>query len=393
MVNDPVILMKDHRDKTVWFFLPEGYRMKNTLGNVVKLTVFGESHGDAVGCVLDGIPAGLPVNEVYIQKQLMMRQSMPEISTSRREPDQVRILSGVRNGYTEGTPVTFLLENTNVRRKDYDALAGVLRPGHADYTAQLKYHGYQDASGGGHFSGRLTAPMTAAGALCRSLLENYGIVIGSHIAQLYNVQDQGLPADPEAVRKLNEKMFAVLDEQAEKEMLELIHDAREQGDSLGGILETVILGLPGGLGEPLFGSAESVIAEAMFSIPGVKGIEFGSGFGFAEMYGSEANDAFIVRDDKIQTETNHNGGINGGITNGMPVVFRTMIKPTPSISKTQKTVDMKTMEETTIEIRGRHDPAIIHRARTVVDNLTAFVLVDLLTEVYGVTWPEVLKCA
>ncbi|MBQ1467962.1 MAG: chorismate synthase, partial [Solobacterium sp.] len=185
--------------------------MKNTLGNVVKLTVFGESHGDAVGCVLDGIPAGLPVNEVYIQKQLMMRQSMPEISTSRRESDQLKILSGVRNGYTEGTPVTFLLENTNVRRKDYDALAGVLRPGHADYTAQLKYHGYQDASGGGHFSGRLTAPMTAAGALCRSLLENYGIVIGSHIAQLYNVQDQGLPADPEAVRKLNEKMFAVLD--------------------------------------------------------------------------------------------------------------------------------------------------------------------------------------
>ena len=367
--------------------------MKNTLGNVVKLTVFGESHGDAVGCVLDGIPAGLQVNEEYIQRQLEMRQSLPEISTARREPDQVKILSGVRNGYTEGTPITFLLENTNVRRKDYDALTGVLRPGHADYTAQLKYHGYQDASGGGHFSGRLTAPMTAAGALCRSLLENCGIVIGSHIAQLYNVQDQELPADPETIQKLNEKMFAVLDEQAEKEMLALIRDAGEQGDSLGGILETMILGLPGGLGEPLFGSVESVIAEAMFSIPGVKGIEFGSGFGFADMRGSEANDAFILQDDKIQTETNHNGGINGGITNGMPVVFRTVVKPTPSISRTQKTVDMNAMTETRLGIRGRHDPAIIHRARTAADNLTAFVLADLLTEMYGVTWPEVLKCA
>ncbi len=359
--------------------------MKNTIGHVLTLTLFGESHGEAIGCVLDGLPSGLKVDEAYIAKQMDLRRAAGSLSTARREADLPRFVSGVKDGFTEGTPLTILIDNTNVRRSDYDAMRYTARPGHADYTAELRYDGYQDASGGGHFSGRLTAPLVAAGAILRQALEEQGILIGSHIRSLHGIADA--PFDPNALASqiagLNAKPFAVLDSSAGESMMQAIEKAREEQDSLGGVLETAVCGFPGGIGEPTFGSVESRLAEAMFSIGAVKGIEFGAGFAFADMKGSEANDAFRVQDGRIVTETNHNGGINGGITNGMPIVFRTVIKPTPSISRPQNTVNFSTMENTELEIHGRHDPAIIHRGRVVVDCMTAFILADMLCEDSG----------
>ena len=332
--------------------------MRNVLGNLITLTLFGESHGPCIGGVLDGLPAGLEIDSEYIKSELDKRKSAPAISTPRREEDIPEFLSGVLNGRTEGTPVAFTIANGDVHSSDYEELAGIARPGHADYSAEMRYGGFQDARGGGHFSGRLTAALVTAGAILKKALEDKGIIIETHIYELAGIRD-------------------------EDRMTAEIKKARDEVDSVGGILETVILGLPAGVGEPSFSSVESEISSAVFSIGGVKGIEFGAGFDIARMKGSEANDEFAIEDGRVVTRSNNNGGINGGITNGMPVVFRTAVKPTPSIGRKQNTVDFSRMEEVQIEIKGRHDPAIVHRAVACVDAAAALAVADLLCLRYG----------
>ncbi|MCR5068066.1 MAG: chorismate synthase [Erysipelotrichaceae bacterium] len=358
--------------------------MKNTFGNSITLTIFGESHGPYIGGVLDGLPPGLKIDADYINKQMEMRKPYGDISTTRKETDEVQFVSGVLNGYSEGTPLAFLIANENIRRNDYDG--NIVRPSHADYAAQLKYEGYQDKSGGGHFSGRLTAVIVAAGAILREALEEKGIIIGSHISMLRGIRDDEFSDYENQIRMLNEKRFATLSQTAEQLMIKEIEEAREQADSLGGVLETAICGLPGGIGEPWFDSLEGLLAHGIFSIGAVKGIEFGSGFAMAEMKGSEANDQLMIREGRIETLTNHNGGINGGISNGMPVIFRTVIKPTPSIGKLQLSVDPNKMTNEVLSISGRHDPVIIHRARTVVDCLSALIIADAVAQRYGYMW-------
>ncbi len=356
--------------------------MKNTFGNNVTVTLFGESHGTHIGIVIDGMESGIRVDEEFIKYRLSLRSSANELSTERKEPDECRIVSGVFNGYTTGTPVCMIIENTNTLSKDYESLKIMPRPGHADYTAQIRYKGFQDHRGGGHFSGRLTAPLTAAGALMMSALEEKGIKIGTHISSLHGIKDR--PFYEKELEKdidtLNASSFAVLDNSRGELMKEAIRAAKNDGDSVGGILETAVTGFPAGIGEPWFDSVESRLSHILFSVPAVKGVEFGAGFGFADMKGSEANDAFYTDGEAILTKTNNNSGINGGITNGMPIIFRCVIKPTPSIYKEQNTVDLSKNENAKLSIRGRHDPAIIHRARAVIDSVTAIALYDMLSE-------------
>ncbi len=356
--------------------------MKNTFGNSITLTLFGESHGNGIGAIIDGLAPGIEIDEEYIKSRLALRRPSGAISTSRVEADELRFVSGVYNGYTTGTPICILIENKSTKSCDYDKMKNVPRPGHADYTAECKYHGFQDARGGGHFSGRLTAPIVAVGAVMLSALKKKGISIGTHIKSLAGVNDREFSEYTQDINALENAVFPVLGD-VETEMKNEILRARELGDSVGGVLETAVIGVPAGLGEPWFDSVESLLSHALFSIPAIKGVEFGDGFGLAGMLGSEANDAFFASDGKIKTLTNHNGGINGGITNGMPIIFRCAVKPTPSIYKEQASVELKTLENTTLRIEGRHDPAIIHRARVVVDSITALVLCDMLASRYG----------
>lgn len=359
--------------------------MKNTFGNALSVTIFGESHGAAIGAVIDGLAPGLAVDEDFIRHQLSLRRPAGRISTARREADEFQILSGVYEGRTTGTPLCIVIPNADTKSGDYQT--EIARPGHADYTAKCKYHGYQDARGGGHFSGRVTAALVAAGAILIPALKGKGITIGTHIARCAGVNDAPFAFDESELKAqlldLNEIPFAVLDASAGEQMRAAIDAARTEGDSVGGVLETAIVGLPAGIGEPWFDSVESLLSHALFSIPAVKGVEFGDGFALADRKGSEANDVFVVEDGLVSTKTNHNGGINGGIANGMPVVFRCAIKPTPTIAKVQHTIDMK--KKTNVEYggRGRHDPCIVHRARVVVDSVAALVVADLLTQRYG----------
>ena len=357
--------------------------MKNTYGQSVSVTIFGESHGQEIGAVIDGLAPGIKVNVEYIRNCLELRRPFGKISTARCEADEFRIISGVFNGYTTGAPLAILIPNADTRSKDYSSLADLPRPSHADYTAACKYHGYQDYSGGGHFSGRITAALVAAGALIRAALyENKGIRIETHISRLHGICDRAI-CSGEDMDILSTKRFPVLDEAAEKKMTECIEAAAKDGDSVGGVLETMITGVPAGVGEPFFDSMESALSHILFSIPGVKGVEFGAGFGICDMLGSEANDQLAVEDDRVVTKTNNNGGINGGITNGMPILFRCAIKPTPSIYKEQTSVRLSEMKEESLKIEGRHDPAIIHRARAVVDAAAAIALADMLAVRYG----------
>jgi len=360
--------------------------MKNTFGNSVAVTILGESHGEYIGAVLDGMAPGIKVDEEYIARMLFLRRPAGKISTSRKEKDEFRIVSGVLNGKTTGTPITILIPNEDTKSGDYTQMRTVARPSHADYTAQCKYHGFQDARGGGHFSGRITAALVAAGAICQCALEQKGILIGTHVKKCAGVSDRDFRDLVSDIRALSRKTFAVLDETRGEEMQEKILAAAAEGDSVGGILETAITGMPEGVGEPWFDSIESMISHMMFSIPAVKGIEFGVGFAIADMRGSAANDPMKVRDGKIVTVQNNNGGINGGITNGMPILFRTVIKPTPTIFKPQDTVDFLIMEETVLQPKGRHDPAIVHRARIVQDAASAIVLCDVLAMRFGTDW-------
>lgn len=361
--------------------------MKNCFGSSVSLTLFGESHGAMLGAVLDGLAPGIPVEEDYIAKQLDLRRPAGRISTARRETDAFQIVSGVFEGKTTGTPLCILIPNADTRSRDYAATRALARPGHADYTAYLKYHGFEDYRGGGHFSGRVTAALVAAGAVCLTALRRRGIFIGSHIARCGGVADRDFEDVQRDIAALNEKSFAVLDEAAGERMREVIARSAAEGDSVGGVLETAVLGLPAGVGEPWFDTLEGLLAHALFSIPAVKGVEFGDGFGLSELRGSQANDAFALDPEgNIMTKTNRNGGVNGGISNGMPLRIRCAVKPTPSIYKPQETVDFLKQEEAELRLKGRHDPAIVHRARVVADSVCALVLCDALALRYGTDW-------
>lgn len=360
--------------------------MKNTFGNSVAVTIIGESHGEYIGAIIDGLAPGTEINEEYIHHMLFLRRPDGKISTPRKEKDQFKIISGVVEGKATGTPITIIIPNENVKSGDYSQMKTIARPSHADYTAQCKYHGFQDSRGGGHFSGRITAALVAAGAICKYALEQKGIYIGTHVKKCAGISDRDFGNLSDDITSLNKKTFAVLDDLCIEKMTSAIVDAASDGDSVGGILETAVTGMPAGVGEPWFDSVESLISHMMFSIPAVKGIEFGSGFDIADMKGSKANDAMKIDDGRIATVTNNNGGINGGITNGMPIIFRTAVKPTPTIFKPQNTVDFKNMTETVLTPNGRHDPAIVHRARIVQDSATAIVICDALALRYGTDW-------
>lgn len=357
--------------------------MKNTFGRNLAVTLFGESHGPAIGAVLDGLCPGLPVDEENIRRMLQLRQPGGAISTARQEKDAFEIVSGAVNGIATGTPLTILIRNRDTKSGDYAAMQALMRPGHADYPAQCKYHGYQDTRGGGHFSGRLTAALVAAGAICHSALEKKGIYIGTHISRCAGIADRGFGDIHGDIQALSARVFPVLDNAAGEQMQAAILSAKAEGDSVGGVLETAIIGLPAGVGEPWFDSFESMLSHILFSVPAVKGVEFGDGFALAQMRGSQANDPLRYAEGKVIVTSNHNGGIGGGITSGMPVIFRCAVKPTPSIAKAQDTVDILSGENATLEIKGRHDPAIVHRARIVIDAVTAIAVYDMLAGRYG----------
>lgn len=358
--------------------------MKNTLGVSVSVTLFGESHGPKIGAVLDGLAPGIPVDRELIARKLALRRPAGAISTARREQDAFEIVSGLFEGRTTGTPLTILIPNADVRSGDY--CRGALRPGHADYTAHIKYHGFEDYRGGGHFSGRITAALTAAGAVAAGALAHRGIRIGTHVLRCAGIQDAPFTDPEREIDRLNELAFAVLDASKGVEMQAAIEQAAQDGDSVGGVLETMVSGLPAGVGEPWFDTLESMLAHALFSIPAVKGVEFGDGFALAEMRGSQANDPMALRDGKVVTLTNRNGGINGGISNGMPLCFRCAVKPTPTIALPQNSVNAEGTREEILSMGGRHDPAVVHRARVVADSAAALVLCDALAQRFGTDW-------
>ena len=352
--------------------------MSSTYGENLKLSIFGQSHGAGIGMTLDGIPAGLPVDTEKLQIFLNRRApGQNDWSTPRREEDRPEFLAGILDGYTCGAPIAAVIHNKNTRSGDYRNLLDCPRPGHADYTANIKYGGFQDAAGGGHFSGRLTAPLCIAGGLCKQWLEEMGICIGAHILAIGECGDTYFdPIDPELESIHSD--FPVLDPEAGAAMRDCIAQVRSAGDSVGGIIECAVTGLPAGIGEPMFGGVESRIAQIVYGIPAVKGVEFGIGFDCACLPGSQSNDDFTILDGKIVTQTNNAGGIQGGITNGMPVIFTAAIKATPSISCPQKSVSLSRMEEQTLEIKGRHDPCIVPRAVPVMEAAAAIAIYDMI---------------
>lgn len=360
--------------------------MKNTFGDNLSVTIFGESHGKSVGAVIDGLCAGIDVNLENINKMLSLRRPQDAASTARRENDEFTVHSGVFNDKTCGTPICITIENSDTRSKDYSKTYGIARPSHADFTAFSKYNGCEDYRGGGHFSGRITAALCAVGGILIPALNKKGIYIGTHIKKIGSALDRDFDCIKDDINKLSNKYFAVLDDAAEGKMRAEIINAKNDGDSIGGMLETVVYGLSAGIGEPFFDSLESKISHAVFSVPAVKGIEFGLGFGFCDKRGSEVNDAFYIENGEIKTKTNNSGGINGGISNSMPVLFKTAIRPTPTISKEQQTVDFLKGENAVLKANGRHDPCIVHRARAVLDAVTAIAVTDALITKFGTDW-------
>lgn len=361
--------------------------MKNSIGTSVILTLAGESHGEAIVAVLDGFAPGVPVDESFIARQLGKRRPQGPTDTARREPDEFRIISGVFEGHTTGAPITILIPNIDTRSADYAPTHTLARPSHADYSAHVKYDGFEDWRGGGHFSGRITAGIVATGAIAIDALRRKGITVGTHILSCAGVQDTpfdgvdpGLTASQaQRAASLDFPVLSDVREQMEARILE----AKADGDSVGGTIQTAVCGLPAGVGEPWFGSLEGVISNALFSIGGIKGVEFGSGFGLADMRGSQANDSFFIKDGEVRTASNRNGGVNGGISNGMPLIFNAVVKPTPSIAKAQQTIDTSSLNEAVLELRGRHDPAIVRRICIVVSSLVAIVLCDMLALRFG----------
>lgn len=344
------------------------------IGQRLRLSIFGQSHSEAIGMTLDGLPAGIPVDLEKLQQFLNRRApGRNDWSTPRKEEDKPEFLCGLKDGFTCGAPLTAIIRNSNTRPKDYSQLKITPRPGHADYTAEVKYRGYQDYSGGGHFSGRLTAPLCIAGGILKQALKSRGVTVDARIKAIAGIVDNS-----PFVASVAEKEFPVVDDMIGAQMREAIAQARAEGDSVGGVIECVARGLPVGIGEPMFDGLENQIARTVFAVPAVKGIEFGAGFEAAALRGSENNDAFCVRDGRIETITNRAGGILGGISNGMPVVFRVAIKPTPSIAKEQQSVNLNSMELSAVRIEGRHDPCIVPRAVPVIEAAAAIAITDLL---------------
>lgn len=349
----------------------------NTIGTLLRLTLFGSSHGPGVGCVLDGVPAGLEITEDDIQREVDLRRPAASIGTPRAEVDQVKILAGMQDGFTTGAPVVIFIENRDKDSSKYERFRTVPRPGHADLTALNRYGETVDLRGGGQFSGRMTAPVVAAGAIAKTMLSTIGVQIAAYTQRLGRLVDEEERYLKEVRRASRENPVRAADPSLALEMVNEIMAAKEEGDSVGGTIRCLAIGLPMGVGEPYFDSLEGELAKMLFSIPGVKGVEFGSGFRSAEMRGSEHNDQFIVEDGEVRTITNHAGGILGGLSNGMPIEIRVAIKPTASISREQKSVDLGRMEDTTIKVEGRHDPCIVPRAVIVVEAATALVLADM----------------
>ena len=357
--------------------------MSSTWGNNIRLSVFGGSHTGAIGVVLDNLPPNEKIDLDAVRVQMARRApGRDKTATTRLEADEPKILSGYLDGVTTGAPLAAVIENTNTRSKDYSDLKVHPRPGHADYTAAVRYQGANDIRGGGHFSGRLTACLVFAGAVCRQILAQRGIVICAHACRIGGVSDA--PFDPVAVsaaelNALNTRFFAVRDAKAEEAMRAEIERARLAADSVGGVIECAAVGVPAGVGSPMFGGVENVFASILYGIPAVKGVEFGAGFGVADMRGSENNDPFYYDETgAVRTRTNHAGGILGGITTGMPLLFRIAVKPTPSIGQAQQTVDLAEKKDAALTIRGRHDPCIVPRAIPVAEACAAIALLDLL---------------
>ena len=350
--------------------------MSSRYGTNLSLTIFGQSHSPAIGMTLEGIPAGEKIDMDALNSFLKRRApGQNGYSTPRKESDEPEFLSGIKDGFTCGAPLTAIIRNTNTRSGDYDELKRIPRPGHADLTASVKYGGFQDHAGGGHFSGRLTAPLCVAGGILLQLLEKEGIRVMTRISSIGGIKDEGALTSPTSGKDFP----AVSDEKGEA-MKAAIQAAKEHGDSLGGVIECVITGVPAGLGDPIFDGLENRLASVLFGIPAVKGLEFGDGFALAEMKGSEANDPFIIHDGEVMTETNHCGGILGGISDGMPVTFRVAIKPTPSIASEQRSICLDTKEETTLAVKGRHDPCIVPRAVPCVEAAAAVALYDAVLQ-------------
>jgi len=355
--------------------------MKNVLGDNITLTLFGESHGEFIGATLDGFTPGIKIDYDFLDKCMKLRRPCCKTDTTRVEKDNYKIISGVFNDFTTGAPITILIPNENCNSNAYSELESVARPSHADYSAYCKYHGFSDYRGGGHFSGRITAPIVGLGSICLKALNDKGIKIATHIYKCGNVVDKEFEKDSE-LDLVNNKDYPFinnLDEEFQKE----VSKAKENADSIGGIIETMITNMPAGVGEPWFSSVEGKISNAIFSIGGIKGIEFGKGFGFSDGFGSTLNDEFYIDNGQVKTKTNNNGGINGGITNGMPITFKCAVKPTPSIGLKQNTINFKENKETTLEIKGRHDPAIIRRICIVITCITAISVCDMLITRYG----------
>lgn len=380
--------------------------MSATFGDRLRLTVFGESHAAAIGGVVEGFPEGVKIDQQKLQVHMTRRApGRSTLTTLRQEADQVQILSGVFEGYTTGTPLSFIVENRDQRSKDYERMRFVLRPGHADYTAYAKYRGFQDYRGGGAFSGRLTAPLHVAGGLAMQMLNQHGIDIVAHALSVGEQRDvsfseagMDLSADQQTLRKWKKRFLEMplptIREEVSEKMAKVIEEVQRQNDSIGGVAECAIFGVEAGLGGYFFRNVESRLAQLCFSIPAVKGIEFGDGFALASMKGSEANDTMYFSEDfaegsdtdlsaklsSVRHRSNHNGGVLGGLTNGMPILFRVAIKPTPSISKRQRTVNLETMKEEELVIEGRHDPCILPRVIPVIESAAALVTADLLLQ-------------
>ncbi|WP_113886080.1 chorismate synthase [Clostridium butyricum] len=356
--------------------------MSGMWGNKLKISIFGESHGAGIGITIDGLPSGIEIDMEEVLKEMARRApGKSKLSTARKEGDQPEILSGFFEGKTTGTPLCAVIRNSDQHSKDYGKLKDLMRPGHADYPGFIRYNGFNDYRGGGHFSGRITAPLVFAGAVCKQILNIKGINVGAHVKSIGTIYDKSfdeVELTKELLDNLKINELPLLCSEKEEMMRNAILEARSDCDSVGGTIECTVIGIDAGVGNPFFDSVESTLAHLMFSVPAVKGIEFGKGFEMSELRGSQCNDEYYYDCDKVKTYTNNNGGITGGITNGMPILFKVGIKPTPSIAKKQRTIDIEEKKESELIIEGRHDPCIVQRAVPVIEAVTAIGILDLV---------------
>lgn len=356
--------------------------MSSIIGKVLKLSLFGESHQSEMGFSLDGLKSGIEIDDDYIQKQLLYRRPYDKLSTPRIENDNYRFISGYFNNKTTGSPLTCIIKNENIKSSDYNKIKDIARPSHADYVANVKYEGFNDYRGGGHFSGRITTNLVIAGSICAQVLKQQDIKVSSHILQIKDIKDDCFSNDlnllEKQIDKVNNMIFPVINDTKQNEMKEVILKAKDNHTSVGGIIETVIYNVPVGIGQPFFDSIESYLSQLLFSIPGIKGVEFGLGFDYTNFEGHEVNDELYYENNKVYTKTNNNGGINGGISNGMPIIIKCVIKPTSSININQNTINMNTLTNTNLKVEGRHDPSIVSRVRAVIDSVVSFGILDLI---------------